>query len=162
MHHYLKFQPLHQFQINLLVNYLVVDTNDLSSAAQWATLNINIPNVESTWDGKTNTTNLIAAGALSGITAGTAAVLCNSSTNNGKTDWYLPAVDELLKLRNNKWEVAQGIIAAAGTQLAFTNYWSSTESDALQAWDFDFVSGGNYTLDKNFTGYVRAVRKFNT
>jgi hypothetical protein len=143
-------------------NYLVVDTNDLSISAQWATLNIDIPNVESTWDGNTNTTNLIAAGALSGITAGTAAVLCDSSTNNGKTDWYLPAIDELSKLWNNKWEVAQGIITAAGTQVAYSNYFSSTEINSNTSWILYFGGGNITTSLKTTPSYVRAVRKFNT
>lgn len=147
-------------------NYLVVDTNDLSSAAQWATLSVNIPNVESTWDGNTNTTNLIAAGALSGITAGTAAALCNSSTNNGKTDWYLPAVDELSKVWINRWEVAQGISAAAGTQIDFWFYWSSTQDSNnpsfTTALTFLYGVGQASSESKMNTYYVRAVRKFNT
>jgi hypothetical protein len=143
-------------------NYLVVDTNDLSTSAQWASLNIDISNVESTWDGKTNTTNLIAAGAPGGITVGTAAQLCDASTNNGKTDWYLPAIDELNKLFNNRWEVAQGITSSGGTQLVFTSYWSSTEYDSSTVWYFFFSSGGAFNAFKNSTYYVRAVRKFNT
>ena len=75
-------------------NYLVVDTTDLNTGASWATSDVDISNVESTWNGKTNTDNLIIAGAGGGITAGTGAVLCEASSNNGKTEWYLPAVDE--------------------------------------------------------------------
>lgn len=143
-------------------NYLVVDTTDLSVSAQWASLNVDISNVESTWDGQTNTTNLIAAGAPGGITVGTAAQLCDVSTNNGKTDWYLPAIDELNKLFNNRWEVAQGITSSGGTQLALTYYWSSTENGANGAWVFTFTNGYANSLNKNVTYYVRAVRKFNT
>jgi len=79
-------------------NYIVVDLNDLSSSALWATLSVDIPGVESTYDGEVNTINLIAAGAASGITVGTAAQLCDVSVAQGQTDWYLPSIDELSKL----------------------------------------------------------------
>lgn len=145
-------------------NYLVVDTTDLSSSSEYATLSVNIPNVESTWDGETNTINLIAAGAGSGIVAGTAAVLCNSSTNNGKTDWYLPSIDELNKLYQNRWETEQGLIAASGTSIAFGQYWSSTEYSGgfSNAWYFSFLTGSITTAGKTLLKYVRAIRKFNT
>lgn len=141
-------------------NYLVVDTADLSTSAQWASLDVDISNVESTWDGFTNTTNLITAGAGSGITVGTAAELCNSSTNNGKSDWYLPSIDELSKIWQNRWDIAQGITTASGTPLSFTGYWSSSENDTNLAWYFNFANGIASTNDKSSTDYVRAVRKF--
>lgn len=141
-------------------NYIVVDLNDLSSSAQWASINVDIPNVESTYDGQTNTANLIAAGAASGITVGTAAELCDVSINGGKSDWYLPSIDELSKLWQNRWEVAQGINLAAGTQSSFTRYWSSTEYDGNAAWYFGFSGGDAINTNKGFTNYVRAVRRF--
>ena len=141
-------------------NYMVVDTNDLSIGAAYATLNVNIPNVESTFNGQLNTSNLITAGAGSGITVGTAAELCNSSTNNGQTDWYLPSIDELSKLWQNKWDFAQGINLAAGTQLAFQFYWSSTEYDSTNAWGFYLYNGNTTVANKNSIPHVRAVRTF--
>jgi hypothetical protein len=121
---------------------------------------VDISNVESTWDGFTNTANLIAAGAGSGITAGTAAVLCDSSTNNGKSDWYLPAIDELSKIWQNRWDIAQGIATASGTQLAFASYWSSTEYGAAGAYLFAFGFGYAFNDLKTGTYSVRGVRKF--
>lgn len=143
-------------------NYLVVDTTDLSSSSEYATLSVNIPNVESTWDGDTNTINLIAAGAGSGIVAGTAAVLCNSSTNNGKTDWYLPSIDELNKLYQSRWETEQGLIAASGVSMSFSVYWSSTETNIVSAWYFSYDTGAPATSQKTASLQVRAIRKFNT
>lgn len=141
-------------------NYLVVDTNDLSSSAAYATLNVDISNVESTWNGKTNTDNLILAGAPSGITVGTAAELCASSTNNGKSDWYLPSIDELSKIWQNRIDISQGIISALGTQISLDNYWSSTELGSSGAWPFNFGNGFTGTSSKSIALYVRAVRKF--
>lgn len=145
-------------------NYLVVDTADLSNSSAYATLSVDIPNVESTWDGQTNTINLIAAGPGSGIVAGTAAEQCNSSLNNGKNDWYLPAIDELNKLYQNRWETEQGIVAASGTSIAFAQYWSSTEYSGSfsNAWYFSFLTGSITTAGKTLLKYVRAIRKFNT
>lgn len=146
-------------------NYLVVDTTDLSTAAPWDDeTSADIFNAESTWDGKTNTDNLIAAGAGSGIIPGTAAVLCNNSTNNGKTDWYLPALDELNKVWINRWDITQGLEnAPGGTQLAYqVVYWSSTQYNSSEAWAFYLLNGRPVTDhgDKTGTYYVRAVRKF--
>jgi len=132
----------------------------LSISTDYATLNVNILNVESTWDGKTNTDNLILAGAPSGITVGTAAELCSSSTNNGKNDWYLPAIDELIKIYQNRWEVAQGLSASGGTQISRNIYWSSTEDGANDALYIFFGSGLSFAQSKSSTDYVRAVRRF--
>ena len=159
-HRWLSTSSLGSPTSGTIQNYLVVDTADLSASAEWATLNVDISNVESTWDGFTNTANLIAAGAGSGITAGTAAVLCNSSTNNGKSDWYLPALDELSKIWQNRWDIAQGIATASGTQLVSTNYWSSSEYSSNVAWLFAFGRGYVSTDDKVATYCVRGVRKF--
>jgi hypothetical protein len=159
-HRWLSTSSLGSPTSGTIQNYLVVDTANLSTSASWASSNVNISNVESTWDGTTNTANLIAAGAGGGITAGTAAVLCNNSTNNSKSDWYLPAVDELSKIWQNRWDISQGITTASGTQLAFDNYWSSTEKDTAFAWFFYFYYGFAEYGNKNLTYYVRAVRKF--
>ena len=160
-HRWLSTSPFGTPTAGTVQNYLVLDTNDLSNAALWGTLNANIPNVESTWDGNTNTANMIAAGAGSGITPGTAAFLCDTSTNNGKTDWYLPALDELNKVWDNRWEIAQGITAASGTQLATTSYWSSTENVAATAWNFRFDLGYvNFFGKSSNNFYVRAMRRF--
>lgn len=140
-------------------NYLVLDTNDLNNSSQWASVAVDIPNVESTWDGNTNTANMIAAGAGSGITAGTAAVLCNNSANNGKTDWYLPALDELSKVWDNRWEIAQGITVASGTQLIY-DYWTSTESSPSIAFTFNFQTAQPSIFGKFNNKFVRAVRRF--
>ena len=139
-------------------NYLVVDTQDLP-AVLWATSNANILNVESTWNGLTNTANIYDAGIEGGF--GTpAATSCYNSSNNGKTDWYLPAIDELNKVWDNRWEIAQGLIAASGNQLGFNSYWSSTELDGDFAWYFDFFTGFTGTVDKSNNYFVRAVRQF--
>jgi hypothetical protein len=159
-HRWLSTSSLGSPTSGTIQNYLVVDTADLSTSAEWALLFVDISNVESTWDGTTNTTNLIAAGAGSGITAGTAAVLCNSSTNNGKSDWYLPALDELSKIWQNRWDIAQGIATASGTQLESDYYWSSTEYDGDGAWGFYFANGNASLSRKTNPYYVRGVRKF--
>jgi hypothetical protein len=142
-------------------NYIVIDTANLSTSATWASSNVDISAVESTWDGQTNTTNLISAGAGGGITAGTAAVLCNASTNNGQSDWYLPSIDELNIIRDNRWAIAQGLVTATGTALGMGLIcWSSTENNATDAYTLVFNTGAMTTTAKSATNTVRAVRRF--
>lgn len=119
--------------MGIIQNYLIVGLTDVPNDPgigdpAYATIDVLIPNVGSEWNGFTNTTNLIAAGALSGITAGTAAVLADTWVNSGKSDWYLPASEELRILWSNKRDVLQGIAAGSGTPMTLDNrYWSSTQ-----------------------------------
>jgi len=155
----------HRYKDGTNENYLVIDTTNISISSFWS----NIDNVaigataQSTWDGLSNSNAIVAqVGFTSGAANG-----CLISTNNGQTDWYLPAIDELSLLWQNRFNVNRtlsgsssfGTIVGA-TQIGYNNYWSSTEYDSNTAWDFYFFSGTASNGTKNSTYYVRAVRKF--
>lgn len=157
-HRWLSTTPFGSPTSGTVQNYLVVDTADLGSA-DWSPDGTNVSNCESTWDGLTNTLSMISAGAG----AGSAAVLCSNSTRNGKSDWYLPAIDELYKLWANRFDISQGIIEASGSQMlngGGSSYWSSTEVSSSQALLFLYQGGYGNPQSKFATLYVRAVRKF--
>ena len=143
-------------------NYLVVDTQSLTNSAQWASSSVNTGTADSSYYGYYNTAALIFLGAPFGITAGTAAVLCDNSTNNGKNDWFLPAIDELSLMWQNRWAINQGLQAAPAAPLLFPFFWSSTEATTGVAWTFDFTTGtASLSKLKTDTGVsVRAVRYF--
>jgi hypothetical protein len=159
-HRWLSTTALGSPETGTFQNYLVVDIQDLSSGAKWASSSVDISNVESRWDGLTNTTGLISAGASSGITDGTAAVLCDASSNNGQSDWYLPAIDELALIQKNLWDINQGILISAGSQITISAYWSSTEYSFNTAWYWSFIVDGTGQTTKSITFNVRAIRKF--
>lgn len=155
-HRWLSAAPLGTPTSGTIQNYLVVDTIDLSDNAPWSP-NSDVPNCESTWNGQANTTAMMSASAA----PFSAAALCDGSGNNGFNDWYLPAIDELSKIWHNRWEIAQGLIAAGGTQLSIVAaYWSSTEYVQLNGLGMNFDSGIAFAIAKNNTEYVRAVRRF--
>ncbi len=137
-------------------NYLVVDINNLSTSMGWGLPITDVTNSESTWDGDTNTTNIVNIGGV-GVYA---AYTCSASTANGKSDWYLPALDELSLLWHNRWDVSRGIASASGTTITNNLFWSSTELDANTAWHFNAYTGTPGTDNKSNVNYVRAVRKF--
>jgi hypothetical protein len=145
-------------------NYLVVDTTNISTSAFWS----NIDNVaigasaQTTWNGLGNSNAIVAqVGFTSGAAQG-----CLNSTNNTQTDWYLPAIDELSLLWQNRFNVDRtlsgnsslGTIIGAVT-IGYNSYWSSTEDNNNYAWNFSFDSG-TAASDKDLLKYVRAVRKF--
>jgi hypothetical protein len=146
-----------------LQNYLVVDTASLTNSAQWASAALDTFNAaDSTFLGIQNTQSLVLLGAGSGITAGVAVLLCDNSTNNGKTDWFLPAIDELSIIWQNRWAINQGLLIASAAPLLFPFYWSSTEASLSVAWTFDFTTGtASLSKLKTNTGVsVRAIRAF--
>jgi hypothetical protein len=155
----------HRYIDNGVQYYLVVDTTDLSTSSAWSNITGTLigATAQSTWDGLSNSNAIVGQ---SGFTAG-AAKLCLDSTNNSKSDWYLPAIDELSLLWQNRFNVnktlsgnsAFGSISGA-TQIFYNSYWSSTESDSSYAWFFYFDDGSAYDFDKDSTYYVRAVRTF--
>ena len=155
-HRWLSDTSLGSPEAGSFQNYLVVDTTNLSTNASWGLVGTDVSNCESTWDGATNTSSIISAGAA----VGTAAVLCNDSTNNGKSDWYLPAIDELSKIFQNRFDIYQGITIASGTQINAVFYVASTEIDANNAYGFGFTTGHISTTNKGNGNNVRAVRKF--
>ena len=155
----------HRYKDGANENYLVVDTTDISSSASWS----NIDNVaigstaRSTWDGSSNSDAIVTQ---FGFTSG-AALSCLNSTLNGQTDWYLPALDELILIWENRFNVnrtlsgnsSYGTISGS-TQIFSNQYWSSTENNTDGAWNFHFSSATTQFNLKNSLLYVRAVRKF--
>ena len=141
---------------NTTQNYIVVDLQDLGQDV-WSDIDTIANNATSLWNGSANQSIITSqAGATSG-----AAFLCEASTNGGKNDWYLPAIQELNKLWCNMLEVSQGLQSTSGNQLTFSQYWSSTEFDSGSAWVFRFELGYMSGRGKVFsTPYVRAVRQF--
>lgn len=140
----------------IVQNYLVVDLNDLGYN-QWGLNYVDVANCESTWDGFTNTANMIAAGAA----VGTAAQLCNASTNNGQNDWYLPAIDELSMIWQNRFLINLNKGVTPGfVPLDNNYYWSSTELNNTLAFIFYFITSEVNYINKTNNLAVRAVRRF--
>lgn len=155
----------HRYLDGTTENYLVIDTTDLSINSAWSNVTSTLigSTAQSTWDGLNNS---IAIVGQSGFTSG-AAKLCLDSTNNSQIDWYLPAIDELSLLWQNRFNInrtlagssSYGLIAGA-TQIGYYVYWCSSELNASSAWGFSFGDGTASGSTKSSAYYVRAVRKF--
>jgi len=93
-------------------------------------------------------TNAIIVAQGAGIYA---ASICKAYNGGGYSDWYLPSLNELNKLFLKKNKIG-----------GFSNYfyWSSTELDDSIAWYQFFTNGYQYSNNKYYTFYVRAVRAF--
>jgi hypothetical protein len=169
----------HRYKDGGQENYLVVDTTDLSTGSTWSNIDNTIigQTSQSTWDGESNSNTITSQpGANSG-----GAFLCSGSTNGSKTDWYLPAIDELSLLWQNRFNVNKtlsgnsnyGAIGGA-TQILNKDYWSSTEIEvtiifpqppttAGYVWLMNFgTNRGNLvaSTSKEQLYSVRAIRKF--
>ena len=82
-----------------------------------------------------------------------AAKLCDDFDYGSYSDWFLPSKDELTEMYENLYLEGLGGFES-------TNYWSSSEGDAHQAWDQNFYSGGQYDVYKYYEDRVRAARAF--
>jgi hypothetical protein len=140
---------------------LVVNLNNQSNSSAWS----NITSTEigstaqSTWDGSSNSTAILNQ---TGHTS-SAAKLCNDLNVGGVTGWYLPSIDELSMLWQNRFNVNKTLSKLGGSATVLrTNatFWSSSELDALDSWYFYFISGYANANDKNDRLCVRAVRAF--
>ena len=94
-------------------------------------------------------TQVIVAACLSDPRG--AAKLADDYVGGGKTDWFLPSIDELNKLRQNKDAVG----------CVDHSYWSSSQQDGYGAISMDFRDGQWYNFVNFETGvHVRPVRAF--
>jgi hypothetical protein len=88
--------------------------------------------------GLPNTVGIIASAVVTGTTnmSSFAAGLANSYRGGGNVDWYLPSIDELKKMYENR--AAIGGFATSG----IPGYWSSTQKGGISFTKFeDFAKG---------------------
>ena len=75
--------------------------------------------------------------------------------------WYLPSIDELNRLWDNRYYAQKGLRTGGNTLLSNNAfYWSSTEIDAAVASIFNFNAGAVLDGGKPYTHPVRGVRAF--
>ena len=156
IHRWLSTTPYGVPDAGSIQNYIVMDSTDLSISATWGLNGILVSNCDSLWNGQSNTNQMIAAGAA----IGTAAVLCNNSTNGSKTDWYLPALDELRFMEQNRFLINLNQFNFVFTPLAFNNYLSSTQISDSQVWVVSTINCIPNSTTKSSPIGVRAVRRF--
>ena len=76
--------------------------------------------------------------------------------------WYLPALDELLLIYNNKSVINKTLdrIGYGEIKKGYVDFWSSTECNAWSAYDISMSNGNNSNGVKYISAYVRAVAAF--
>ena len=140
---------------------LVVSLTNVSDSAQWGLDSIDVPNCESSWNGQANTTAILNAGGLPTDAAG----LCDAFNGGGFTDWYLPSIDELNTLYNNRVNVNMVLSTAVGAaEIGLASYylylWASTEYTVTSAYFLDWIFGDpnglHYDNKSNIFYVVRA------
>ena len=149
---------------------LIVDKTDLSTSSVWSDQcpapESNGILAQSTWDGLSNSNQIVSKSE--GLT-NTAASLCLKSTHSGLKDWYLPSIDELSLLWQNRFNVNKSLSMISGaTQVSQALYWSSTYGgnggDGCSIHYYNFSEGLGYAYFAYISAgnqlYVRAVRAF--
>jgi len=139
---------------------LIVAKKDQSVAQEWSNVNITLigTNAQSTWDGEGNTAAIIAqSGHIN-----SAAKLCDDYSASGFTDWYLPSIDELKTLYQNRFHVNRASAYVLGlNQIGNETYLSSTEYSTSIVWALNLGYGtpeSNRTKSEKL--FVRSIRNF--
>ena len=128
---------------------LIAAAQDLPGTYQWGCFGTAISGADgqAIGTGAQNTLDIVNAGC------GGAAQACADLVLNGYSDWFLPSVDELMQLYNNRNSIG-------GFPLDFIWYWSSSEFGFDGAWVLNSYYGMTTSYERHFNYYVRAVRAF--
>ncbi|MEP7257747.1 MAG: DUF1566 domain-containing protein [Flavitalea sp.] len=118
------------------------------NVGQWQPSSSNLLSTSSAiGSGAANTATIFAARG-----AGTyAAALATDLVFNGYSDWYLPSLDELNKVYQNR------------TALSYStsgSYWTSTQNDATTAWYINFATGSPTTRSTGTSWNAPYCRSF--
>lgn len=146
---------------------LILDLTELSTSYIWSNVVDTLigPTAQSYWDGLSNSNAIVAQ---AGHTT-SAAALCLNSTSGGYSDWYLPSLNELIILYQNKLEVNKKLSSINGATVlkrydvvvGVNSYLSSTEYVVNPYGnEYSFSGGWIGGLLKSDSGYVRAIRAF--
>jgi hypothetical protein len=138
---------------------LICSSLDLNSGnpIQWYNGSNVMTGATSHWDGNAKNTNAIITEQGAGTYA---ASICDSYDTPGTStgDWYLPAINELSKLWDAKYEINKALNMDNTFQTGV--YWSSTEFNSNFAWFQNFGSGNQLGSGKSGLSRVRAIRAF--
>ena len=132
--------------------YLEASPNKISSQYEWTNRTSGSYGTKTgIGEGKSNTQALIDYKKKSTNSKFPAAEQCDSYTNGGYDDWFLPSKDELYKMYQLKDK----------TNLTGGYYWSSSESGSNKVWCI-YTTGSNNqkTNVGSYDAYVRPVRMF--
>jgi hypothetical protein len=154
---------------------LICSLIDLSKSQNWSNVHLRLigPDSQSDWDGLKNSNAIVSQENHKMSAAELCLDYVNKDYGTGSfSDWYLPTIDDLNILFNNKRFINK-TIESDGNELteglSKAKYWSSTEYTNEQAWCFNFTYGivdGSLTklyyhlLEKRNQEYVRAIREF--
>ena len=120
----------------------------------------------SDFNGKNNTNAIITAYAEHSVEMD-ARDMCkvlqtfNAGTygsNQGFTDWYIPAEGQLALIYLNKTAINEALTAIGGTTFSDNYYWSSSEYSSSDGWRVYFFNGNVLCDDKYLDKRVRFVR----
>lgn len=143
---------------------LIVSLNNQSVIQTWSNIQASaVGNLaRSSWNGLSNSSAIVnQTGHI-----GSAAKLCLDLSSGGFSDWYLPSIDELSLLWQNKYHVNRALESIPNATLipTFPNhslFWSSTETDQSSAQCFNLVNGYvEVGMNKSMQRVVRAIRHF--
>lgn len=142
-----------------VVHGLVAAATDVSTDAMWGCYGTTINGADGTaiGTGNQNTIDILAGCTEVGIAAKLCAELSITDPDGTVyTDWYLPSLDELIKLYNNRVAIGAFNLSAA--------YWSSTEAynSFVHAWIHSFNDNYSADIAKDTLSnlHVRAIRAF--
>ena len=129
-----------------------------------ATLTANRTTADEDYNGQSNTSNIISSDSFSQDGADYAPGYCHAYSKGNKAagTWWLPSLGELGII----WKYFEPINAAlerinGAVKLTRANYWSSTETSELLAWNMNMANGNRWGSTKSTTLYrVRPVSDF--
>ncbi len=145
------FQPGDAGYIAGETHGLIAAAQDLPGLYQWRCYGTAVSGADGQFigTGAQNTLDIVNAGCG----GGGAAQACADLVLNGYSDWFLPSLQELTQLYNNRTSI--------GGFQEYNSYWSSSEYGSIYAWAFNVFNSGNSNYGYKDDGhFVRAVRAF--
>ncbi|MDA7762944.1 DUF1566 domain-containing protein, partial [Crocinitomicaceae bacterium] len=146
---------------------LIVSLEDQSISQAWSDVTTGVGSTaQSSWDGLSNSNAIV--GQLGHTNS--AAQLCLDFQGGGYNDWYLPAIDEIAILWNNRYQINRSLsLINNASQIPVNSwYWSSSEEtdDPDEAMLIGWQGSNDWNTQgvswdlKNYPYRVRAIRSF--